>query len=128
MTGGEGQVEAGAVILDECFDASTLQLLRDQAVASATAAGVPPDLAPDVLIAVHELAANAVRHGAGTGRLVMRAAVGVLQCQVSDAGPGTGHWPVRPGHGLWIVETLARQLRARSGPGGSQITAVFGWQ
>ena len=40
-------------------------------------------------LAAHELAANAVRHGAGTGRLQMRAGDGMLRMQVHDAGPAS---------------------------------------
>jgi hypothetical protein len=36
------------------------------------------------VIAVHELAANAVRHGAGGGLLTMRIQAGRLRCRVSE--------------------------------------------
>ena len=113
---------------DERFDAATLHLLRERVAACAAAAGMPEDRAMYVTLAVHELAANAVRHGAGSGRLLIHAAGGALRCQVSDAGPGTGPWPLRQGHGLWIVQEIADQVTASSGPHGSQITAVFGLQ
>ena len=90
------------------------------------------------MLAVHELAANAVRHGAGAGRLAMRVRDGRLYCQVSDVGPAwlagrapqdaisaTRPWPVQHGHGLWIVETAADQISVASGVSGSQVTAVF---
>ena len=125
---GSGGPEAEAVVLDERFDASMLHVLRERVAACAAHAGMPHDRAADVLLAVHELVANAVRHGAGTGRLLVRAAAGRLLCQVSDAGPGTGPWPVRQGHGLWIVQTAADEVYASSGPHGSQVTAIFGWR
>jgi hypothetical protein len=58
----------------------------------------------------------------------MRAAAGVLRCQVSDAGPGAGPWPLRQGHGLWIVRAVADEVTASSGPNGSEVTALFGWR
>jgi anti-sigma regulatory factor (Ser/Thr protein kinase) len=116
------------VILDESFDAATLRLLRERVAACAVAAGVREDRAAEVTLAVHEMAANAVRHGAGSGRLLVRAAGGTLRCQVSDAGPGTGPWPVQQGHGLWIVRQVVGGVTVSSGPHGSQVTAVFGWQ
>lgn len=119
---------SGAVVLDERFDASMLHVLRERVAACAARAGVPQDRAADVLLAVHELAANAVRHGAGAGRLLVRAATGRLLCQVSDAGPGTGPWPVRQGHGLWIVQAAADEVYTSCGPDGSQVTAIFGWR
>lgn len=118
--------EAG-VVFDERFDAATLHSLREKVAACAAAAGMPKDRAVDVILAVHELAANAIRHGAGSGRLLMCAAAGALSCRVSDVGPGAGPWPLRQGHGLWIVRAVADQVSASSGPNGSQVTAVFGW-
>jgi anti-sigma regulatory factor (Ser/Thr protein kinase) len=127
VTSASGGSEARAEF-DERFDAATLHLLRERVAACAAAVGMPEDRAMYVTLAVHELAANAVRHGAGSGRLLIHAAGGALRCQVSDAGPGTGPWPLRQGHGLWIVETVADQVTASCGPHGSQVTAVFGWQ
>ena len=79
------------------FDASTLPSLRRAVLAEAAAAGMPGDQAADVMLAVHELAANAVRHGAGTGQLDMRVRDGLLYCRVSDAGPAAvdGQGPKR---------------------------------
>jgi anti-sigma regulatory factor (Ser/Thr protein kinase) len=124
--------------LDQAFDANTLQELRKAVLAEATAAGMPDDRAADVVIAVHELAANAVRHGAGAGRLRMRVVAGELHCLVHDAGPASvdGHarrtgadtawpWPVRPGCGLWLVKKVADRVSATAGLGGSRITAIF---
>ena len=120
--------EAESVVVDERFDASTLHLLRERVAACMAAAGMPKDLAMDVILAVHELAANAVRHGAGAGRLLMRVAVGILRCQVSDAGPARDPGRCGEGHGLWLVRAVADEVTASSGPQGSQVTAMFGWR
>src|ERR1700757_560502 len=77
----------GDMALDRAFDAETLPDLRKAVLAQAAAAGMAADRAVDVMLAVHELAANAVRHGAGAGRLAMRVRDGRLECEVSDAGP-----------------------------------------
>ena len=127
VTSSGEESETESVVFDERFDASTLHLLRQRVAACVSAAGMPEDRAMDVILAVHELAANAVRHGAGAGRLLMRLAVGALRCQVSDDGPGEGPWPLRQGHGLWIVRAVADEVTASSGPQGSQVTAMFGW-
>jgi anti-sigma regulatory factor (Ser/Thr protein kinase) len=122
--------------LDRVFDADALAGLRKAVLAEAAAAGMPGDRASDVMLAVHELAANAVRHGAGAGRLTMRVLEGRLH-QVSDAGPAgdpraaaAQPWPVQPGHGLWIVHAAADQVNVASGLAGSRVSAVFilpGW-
>lgn len=126
VTGAGGDCEA-RIVCDERFDAATLSLLRQRVAACAAGARVPHDRAVDVALAVHELAANAVRHGAGSGRLVMYASEGSLSCQVTDAGPGAHPWPLHEGHGLWIVHAAADKVTVSSGPDGSQVTAVFGW-
>lgn len=124
--------------LEHWFDAGTLPDLRRAVLAEAVADGMPVDRANDVVLAVHELAANAVRHGGGAGRLRMEAAFGELHCHVSDGGWGdadtrarTGKtvavrpWLIRPGHGLSLVRELADDLSITPGLVGSEVTAVF---
>lgn len=124
--------------MEHRFDADTLPDLRRAVLATAVAAGMPADRADDVVLAVHELAANAVRHGGGTGRVRMRETSGELHCHVSDAGNDgadaharTGgtvtvrQWLIRPGHGLWLVRDIADRVSIASGPAGSEVTAVF---
>jgi anti-sigma regulatory factor (Ser/Thr protein kinase) len=124
--------------LDQWFDGSTLPALREAVLTEALEAGMPRYRARDVVLAVHELATNAVRHGGGTGQVQMWVADGALCCMVSDAGLGSGNghapagamvavrpWLFKPGQGLWLVRGLADQLTASPGPGGSQVTAVF---
>jgi anti-sigma regulatory factor (Ser/Thr protein kinase) len=133
------------MLLDQRFDAGTLHVLRTAVREFAAGAGMPPRRADDVMIAVHELAANAVRHGAGTGRLRMWTAARVLCCQFDDAGPPglrepgrdgeqelagtggaeTGAWPLQSGHGLWLARELAGQMNVTAGRDGSRVTAVF---
>ena len=111
------------------FDAGALAGLRKTVLGYATACGMPEDRAIEVMLAVHELAANAVRHGPGHGRLRLHLTASTLHCEVSDSGPasrdGAVPWPVEQGHGLWLVQTAADHLRVTSGPDGSLITVVF---
>jgi anti-sigma regulatory factor (Ser/Thr protein kinase) len=113
------------VVLDANFDADTLHLLRARVTAGAQSAGMTADRASEVMLAVSELAGNTIRHGPGRGRLRIRLADGLLRCLVSDDGPGSGTWPVRRGHGLWVVRLLADQVTVSAGPGGSLVTAAF---
>jgi anti-sigma regulatory factor (Ser/Thr protein kinase) len=123
--------------LNQAFNAGTLHVLREAVLAEAKAAGMPRDRATDVMIAVHELAANAVSHGTGTGRLQMHVTGGQLYCHVSDGsparaagdargrGPGAQSWPVEVGHGIWLVRQIADLVSIISGPDGSEAIAVF---
>src|ERR1700726_3486925 len=100
-------------ILDQAFDAGSLYTLRAAVAAHITEAALAPGRADDLVIAVHELAANAVRHGAGHGRLRIWRSEAALLCEVSDDGlpdvaktpdasepQETPPWRAEPGHGL----------------------------
>lgn len=120
--------------LEQDFDDGSLYALRSAVGAHAAAAGLPPGRVYDVVAAAHEMAANAVRHGAGHGHLRLQAADGVLTCQVSDDGPaapgqgedgGTAPWSAEHSHGLWVIEEVADQFTIDRGPAGTTATATF---
>jgi anti-sigma regulatory factor (Ser/Thr protein kinase) len=118
-------------VLDLAFDSGTLHALRAGVKAHACEAGLPEARAEDVVLVVHELAANAVSHGAGAGRLRIWKLAGSLHCQVEDgeplaSGPASGHsLPSRPGHGLWLARLIADRMRILSGARGTRATVAF---
>jgi anti-sigma regulatory factor (Ser/Thr protein kinase) len=132
---------SGTPILEQHFDAGSLYSLRATVAAHATQAGIPERRTSDIVLAMHELAANAIRHGAGHGWLLITERAGAWHCQVTDdgtphatpAGPAPGTqttrrdapWPSEEGHGLWLVHQVADQLDTQTGPGGTTITASF---
>jgi anti-sigma regulatory factor (Ser/Thr protein kinase) len=67
--GRRAEPSAGTTVLEQAFDGDSLYALRSAVATHAAEAGVPRQRVYDVVTAVHELAANAVRHGAGRGRL-----------------------------------------------------------
>lgn len=120
------------------FESGTLPALRAAVQEYAIQAGMPEDRAVDVVLVVHELAANAVRHGAGTGRLRIWSLPGALCCEVEDGGPAArgrqrGYagqaladpWPYVDGHGLWVVRKVADRMEVVSGPGGTRASVTF---
>lgn len=130
--------------LDLAFDSGALKTLREQVLAHAARAGLAASRASDVVIAVHELAANVIRHGAGAGRLRIWKLARVLRCQVEDGEPpdpghpggqvtetgmpvqnGTCPWHSLPGHGLWLVCQVADRVGVITGPGGTRATIIF---
>lgn len=128
--------------LDLAFDPGTLHGLRAAVQAYACQAGMLEDRAIDVVLVVHELAANAIRHGAGTGRLRMWSLPEALCCEVEDDGPaaGTGRpveggegdaeartdpWPYLDGHGLWVVRKVADRMEVCTGPRGTRASVTF---
>ncbi len=133
--------KTGATTVDQPFDVDTLYQVRQAVLAHAGEAGLPGHRASDAVLAVHELAANAVRYGGGTGRLRIWVTSGTLCFQVQDSGPasrdgqsaatparrpdGTPDSPYQPGHGLWLARAVADEMSAETGPGGSQVTVTF---
>jgi hypothetical protein len=84
----------GKVMLDREFGAASLSGLRGAVLECASAAGLTDDRAIDVMLALHELAANVIRHGAGRGRLLIEVTPAALRCQVSDLGAATQASPL----------------------------------
>src|SRR5881394_4474487 len=119
--------------LDQAFDGDSLFALRATVAAHGSRAGLSEGRTRDLVLAVHELAANAVRHGAGQGRLRMWATPEGVRCEVIDDGAdGTGEepaeapvWHVEPGHGLWLVRRIADGASVRSDPSGTVAVVNF---
>ena len=126
--------------LDQPFDGDSLYSVRAAVAAHAFDAGIAENRVRDVVLAVHELAANAVRHGAGHGRVRLWATGDGIRCEVTDPGPppaqadgdrpGAGvpdaaQWPVEHGHGLWLVRKIADQASMESGASGTIATVSF---
>lgn len=125
-------------VLDQLFDVDGLYQVRAAVAAHATEFGFSAELANDVVIAVHELASNSVRHGAGQGRLRIWAAAQNLICEIAD-GPVTSQpgaaprapdaddlpWPSEPGHGLWLANKVATSLVVRHDDNGTTATVTF---
>jgi anti-sigma regulatory factor (Ser/Thr protein kinase) len=118
-------------VLTVPFSSATLGVLRTQVQDQACQAGMPADRQDDIVLAVHELAANAVRHGRGTGRLRIWRLPRALHCQVDDGEPPSGETgpgtplPAEPMHGLWVVRQVADELRTLSSPFGTRVAAIF---
>ncbi len=127
--------------LELTFDSDTLYALRAAVQAYAYQAGLLEDRAIDVVLVVHELAANAIRHGAGAGRLRMWNLPETLCCEVEDDGPAArmgqraeggekeearaDPWPYLDGHGLWVVRKVADRMEVWTGPGGTRAWVAF---
>ncbi len=121
------------LLLDLAFDSAALHVLRAEVLALAARAGLPDTRAGDVALAVHEVAANAICHGGGKGRLRIWQLTQALYCQVDDGDlKASGNhavsldpFPELPGHGLWVARRAANQMQARSGPHGTRVTLTF---
>lgn len=106
------------------FGMDDLPWVRRVTAQWAAAAGLAPGRADDFVLAVHEIAANAVLHGAPPARLVLRAPAGSVVAEVHDrgrwvtsAGPGG-----RPGgRGLPLARKVCDEVEIRAQPDGTAV-------
>ena len=123
-------------ILDQVFDGDSLYALRAAVAAHASQAGMPDGRVRDLVLTVHELAANAVRHGAGHGRLRLWKTEDMLRSEVTDDGAADADdadtsprdaalWHVESGHGLWLIQQVADQASLHCGPSGTVAAVSF---
>ncbi|GAA3213593.1 ATP-binding protein [Dactylosporangium siamense] len=104
------------------FSGDGLRRVRDLVDQAARVAGVSATNAHNLVIAVSELAANAVRHGGGSGRIVIEQTGDGVRIEVSDHGPGlpehlSQELPAPDavsGRGLWMARNLCRDLHISS--------------
>lgn len=119
-------------LLSRRFTAATITELRHAVAARVEAAGLTGEPAQGFVLAIHELATNAVRHGGGAGHLHLLRQGGELRCDVVDHGPGTDPTSIRRaggteagGRGLWLADHLADSLILRRRPDGLTATVTI---
>jgi anti-sigma regulatory factor (Ser/Thr protein kinase) len=130
---GEAAGSGRRLLLDLVFDSRALDLLRSEVLALAGRVGLPGDQGRDVVLAVHELAANVISHGGGKGRLRAWCLAEAMHCQVDDGdlmaspdpAPQLDPLPEQPGHGLWVARMIAKQMHTMSGRRGTRVTLIF---
>ncbi|WP_017592128.1 anti-sigma factor RsbA family regulatory protein [Nocardiopsis potens] len=124
---------AGAPVLSMDL-AADLALVREDAAALADAAGIPDERRSDLVIAVNELAANVLEHGAGKGTVSLWHEDGRVVCEVHDPSPELDDRSVglRPadtsgdrGYGLWITRQVCDFFEVLPGPEGTRVRLHF---
>lgn len=116
------------------FGLHDLPGLRDFVAARARGAGLTEQAIGDLLVAVNEVATNAVTHGGVKGRLCVWRASGLFVIEIHDS----GHWiPAAPpgrtrpgdfatsGMGLWVSGLLSEVIQFEYGPRGTTVTMGF---
>ncbi|RKS07661.1 anti-sigma regulatory factor (Ser/Thr protein kinase) [Nocardiopsis sp. Huas11] len=112
----------------------SLPRLRRELTALGAAVGLPEDRVDSLVVAVNELAANVLEHGAGKGTVSVWRAPGRWVCDVFDEGGGlvdplTGYRPadtMRPrGYGLWITRQSCDFLEICGDADGSLVRLHF---
>lgn len=114
---------------------ASLAGMRSAVAAHGAGLGLSGERLDAMVVIVHELAANAVVHGGGGGRLRLWSGDRAVYCQVSDTGPGmtlTDRPRAVPpaamehGRGMFFVRQLADGVHIQSNPGGTVVTASVG--
>ncbi|GIF45272.1 ATP-binding protein [Actinoplanes xinjiangensis] len=110
---------ADPVAMVRPVDLNTLAALRTVVSHRLSVIGLPEPERLKLVLAIHEAATNAVRHGGGSGRLWLGSHAGSLWCEISDDGPGlpadfTGPTAapdnLGSGSGLWLIDQVADDL------------------
>jgi anti-sigma regulatory factor (Ser/Thr protein kinase) len=126
-------VDAETAHVSVAFAVDDLPALRRLVNARALSAGLSERRRSDAVLAVDEIASNAVRHGGGSGTLDLWFVQGWLWFRVVDGGAGLppGGGPALPGpaqangRGLWIARRVTDRFTVDSGPGGTTVTGAF---
>lgn len=124
--------EPPEVLEELVFGARDLRHVRTAVRLQAKAAGVRRERRGDLELAVHELAANSVRHGGGSGCLRIWRSPEGLRCDISDAGvisdPLVGRRgpdaDAEGGRGLWVANKLCDLVQLRSSPAGTTVRVL----
>jgi anti-sigma regulatory factor (Ser/Thr protein kinase) len=115
--------------LSRSFGLDDLFAIRALIGEHATAVGLSRDRVADLVLAINELATNAIRHGSGGGTLHLWKRQGRLVCQVSDSGRITDPLAGRRvptgdgagGLGLWTVNQLCDLVEVRTSDAGTTV-------
>ena len=106
-----------------------MALVRQFVTDHAARMGVPAERLDDFILAVNEVATNAVRHGAGHGVLRLWATDRRVVCEITDPGAATDNFlgflradpHAEQGHGLWIARQTCDLLEMRTGASGTTV-------
>lgn len=115
--------------LELTFRAWQLHEVRTVVERALLAAGYGTDRAEDVVLAVNEIATNAVEHGAAEARIFLWTTADGLACEIHDTGrlhdplPGLrAPHPAEPrGRGVWIARQLCDVLHLWSDRDGTHV-------
>ncbi|MFG2893422.1 ATP-binding protein [Streptomyces sp. NPDC048248] len=131
--------DAGRRLLQRRFTARLLPQLRLLVEECAAREGLGEPRRGEFVLAVDEIAGNAVEHAGGSGRLVLSRVGDELECRISDAGPGFSEAVIPEllpgldgapkGRGLWLARLVTDRFAvaagtADTGLGGAVVTVA----
>ena len=109
--------------LECCFGVDDLPQLRQLAAQWATDAGLLPLQTVDFVLAVHEIATNAVLHGSPAAQLRLRVTSdGMAEAEIRDSGQWTlTEPPTGMGMGLHVARQVCTHVTIQAGSSGSVV-------
>ncbi|MFF4699197.1 ATP-binding protein [Streptomyces chattanoogensis] len=117
--------DTGRLLLQRRFTARLLPRLRLLVEECAAREGLCEPRRGEFVLAVDEIAGNAVEHAGGSGRLVLLRVGDELECRISDAGPGFSEAVIPEllpgldgapkGRGLWLARLVADRFAVAAG-------------
>ncbi|MGW6055982.1 ATP-binding protein [Streptomyces sp. NPDC055189] len=125
-----------ATLIEHPFTMADLARLRFLVTRRAEDAGLCEPRLSDFVLAVHEVASNAVVHGGGKGRIHLALTDEGLRCSITDSGPGLIlPKPCEPatlpeadeaenGRGLWLAQALTDRCEVTVSESGTTVTLV----
>ncbi|MGY5125354.1 ATP-binding protein [Streptomyces nigrescens] len=126
--------ESGRRLLQRRFTARLLPQLRLLVEECAAREGLCEPRRGEFVLAVDEIAGNAVEHAGGSGRLELRQVGDELECRISDAGPGFSEEVIpellpgldgaTQGRGLWLARLVADRFTVAGGAAGTGATGA----
>lgn len=124
-----------STVKEMSFGLSDLPAVREFAADQALRRGMPESMVGDFLVALNEVATNAVTHGAAKGRLRLWTKGRNIVAELHDEGT---HWIVKgepgmvppaenatSGMGLWVARRLSESLHVVTGGEGTTVTMQF---
>lgn len=119
------------MLLSGEFDRNTLGDLRDELTKRCVQVGLTELPLSNYVLAINEIATNAVRHGGGGGRARLWRSDTDLWCEVIDTGRGIpprrthGYERPKPGHiggwGLWLARHLCDGVDIETSRSGTRV-------
>ncbi|MGW1377413.1 ATP-binding protein [Streptomyces sp. NPDC002446] len=127
--------ESGRRLLQRRFTARLLPQLRLLVEECAAREGLCEPRRGEFVLAVDEIAGNAVEHAGGSGQLVLRRVDDELECRISDAGPGFSEAVIpellpgldgaTKGRGLWLARLVADRFTVTAAaPGAGAVVTL----
>jgi anti-sigma regulatory factor (Ser/Thr protein kinase) len=125
----EGLPDPRGTVREIPFGEGDLSELRERVLSWALHERMASEPAEDLVLAVHEITANALRHGGGAGVLRLWRERRVLYCEVQDSGYiedpllalRAPDMSSSSGRGLWIANKVCDLLQIHSSASGNRV-------